>query len=48
MFFLVERVYDAIENLSSMLIVEELFGCQDNCVVTHCEEERMKCLVKVD
>ncbi len=38
-FFLVKRADAAIENLSSMLNDEELFGSPDKCVITGCEEE---------
>ncbi len=38
-FFLVTRVDAAIENSSSMLHDEELFGCPENCVITGCEEK---------
>ncbi len=38
-FFLVKRVDAAILILSSMRNDEELFGCQDNCVITGCKEE---------
>ncbi len=37
-FFLVKRADAAIENSSSMLNDEELFGCPDNCVITGCEK----------
>ncbi len=38
-FFLVKRADVAIENSSSMLNDEELFGCADSSLVTGCEEE---------
>ncbi len=38
-FFLVKRADVAIENSSSMLNDEELFGCPDSCSITGCEEE---------
>ncbi len=34
-----KRVVAAIENSSSILNNEELFGCPDNCAITGCEEE---------
>ncbi len=38
-FFLVKRADVAIENSSSLLNDEELFGCADSSLVTGCEGE---------
>ncbi len=37
--FLVKRVDAAIENSSSVLNDDELFGFPENCAITGCEEE---------
>ncbi len=34
-----KRADAAVENYSSMLKDEELFGCPDNCAIAGCDEE---------
>ncbi len=38
-YYVVKRADAAIDNSSSMLNDEELFGFPDNCVITGCDEE---------